>query len=86
MGAFSGSQPPLSMPRPQPSGCGRRMPDAPSVPLGADMSYLGSLGFEASLMKSEPSTPPCTSLLPIGGLPMASLMLYLYVGLQMRSR
>ena len=62
------------------------MPDAPSMPLGTNMSYRGSLGVEASLMKLLPSTPPCMSLLPMGGLPMASLMLYLYVGLQMRSR
>lgn len=86
MGAFAGSQPPLSMFRPQPSGCGRRMADAPSWPLGTHMSYLGKKSLDASLMKLVPMLPPCMSLLPMGGLPMASLMLYLYVGLHMRSR
>ena len=76
------SQPPLSMFSPQPSGCGRRMPDAPSMPLGTCMSHRGSFALEASRMKLA----WLSSLLPMGGLPMASLMLYLYVGLQMRSR
>ena len=58
------------------------MPDAPSIPLGTAMSQRGSLALEASRMKLLWSS----SLLPTGGLPMASFMEYLYVGLQMRSR
>ena len=80
------SQPPDSMPRPHPSWCGRRVADAPSMPLGTYMSYLGSLACEASLMKLGPVPNPYTELLPTGGLPMASLMLYLKVGLHMCSR